>query len=121
MLANIVRLAVLPMAWGAAVHGSTLLTLIGIATIGEMAAFSAGLLFLKYKSGLSLRDVAMHITLAFAFLLLMAGVHAFFDVPYKTGDGQWPRLLVIIPFLGIVISMKELLKPFRAYTRSNSR
>src|SRR6056297_788568 len=54
MLANIVRLAMLPLAWGAAAHGATFLALIWIAAVGEVAAFGAGLMFLKYKSRLSL-------------------------------------------------------------------
>lgn len=120
MLANIVRLAVLPLAWWAAAQGATFLTLIGIATAGEIAAFGAALMFLKFKSRVSLRAVALHITLAFAFLLFVAGNHLFIEEPGGLGEWQWARLLMIIPCAAIILSMKEILQPLRAHMRSKS-
>jgi O-antigen/teichoic acid export membrane protein len=120
LLANIVRIAVIPLAWWAAAHGATFLTLIVIATTGEIAAFGAGLAFLKYRSQLSLRAVIRHITLAFVFLLLVAGFNTLVEDPNTLGDWQWARFLIIIPFAAIILSMREIVQPLVAYARRKS-
>jgi len=68
VLANVVRVALLPVAWGAVQAGADVMTLIWIGIAGEAAGYAIGLALALAKQRLPLRPLVLPILSAMALL-----------------------------------------------------
>lgn len=88
MLANILRIAVLPLAWYVAASGGSVVTLIWIGILGEACGTVVSLGLLRGQLHLSLRPMLLSLT-ACVGLLMLTGVGASGGLP-----GLWVYVLI---------------------------
>lgn len=108
-IANLMRVLALPVAWYALVKGGDLLTVIWIATLGEIAGFVVSLLLLQWRLNVGLSGTAASFACTL-FVLGIAAGSAYF------GASLSPTLFLIALFVasGILVwSMADL----RLYVR----
>ncbi len=108
-IANLMRVLALPVAWYALVKGGDLLTVIWIATLGEIAGFAVSLLLLQWRLNVGLSGTAASFACTL-FVLGIAAGSAYF------GASLSPTLFLIALFVasGILVwSMADL----RLYVR----
>lgn len=73
MIANAVRLLVLPLVWIAAVQGEPLITIILISILGEILSFFTSLWLVRNRLGIALAPMLWPIVTGFALIALVAG------------------------------------------------
>ena len=104
MVANILRVATLPVAWYVAVQGGGVVTVIWIGIIGEALGLAASLILLGVQLRVSLRPVLPGLALVVA-LLVITGIGAHGDLPVV-----WP-----VAVLGLLIMAPVLMPELRRY------
>ncbi len=72
VVANLVRVALLPVAWVVVQQGGGLVEVIWIAIAGEAIGFVVSLLLIRYRVGLSMRRLLPSLLMAFALMALAA-------------------------------------------------
>ena len=72
LVANIVRLSVLPAVWYVAANGGDLVTIILISSLGEVLSYFASLWLVRWRLGIGLADMVWPILLSLAAVALMA-------------------------------------------------
>lgn len=95
MIAGLARVFVLPFAWYAAVETGDFLSIVWIATIGELIGFGLSICLIWWRLGVSIRPIALSLGLALVCLAL-AGVHTclrYVDEPSTTM--LWAVLVLI--------------------------
>lgn len=109
MMANIVRVALLPIAWVVVAHDGDVMSVIWIGIAGEAAGFAIGLSMALGKLGLALRPLLA--PLAFAISLLL--VACLLDI-------QGNLVKAFIMFFGLISAMALTMTDLHAYFRANS-
>jgi O-antigen/teichoic acid export membrane protein len=111
MVANIIRVSLLPLAWVVVAQGGSLLDLIVIGLVGEGLGLMIGLALALWRQSLPLRPLVPALAVSLA-LLALACVHAFLHTDWRpdlrTGGGL-VFLLALLP-----LTMPEL----RGYLRN---
>lgn len=113
MIANIVRVALLPVAWLVVVSGGDLLDLILIGIAGEAIGFAIGLALALWRQSLPLRPLMVPMAVS-ALVLLVAGFQAYHQV-------GWAPDMVIVLVLVVLSALSVLVMPeLRGYVRRRS-
>jgi O-antigen/teichoic acid export membrane protein len=103
MQANLMRIATLPLVWMAVVQGAGLLTVIAIASCGEIAGYLLSLYLVRRKPGVSLRQMIWPVVLV---ALLMAAAIGLPLLPALPAWVAWGIPTVLMLF--VLLSMKAL-------------
>jgi len=111
MIANLFRVAVLPVAWIVLVQGGSLTEVIWIGTAGEFCGFVASLLLVRYRIGLPMGPMLLPL-LASCAVLAIAGedyvLQTFFAGSAAT---HWELAgLVVVLFIAMIASMTDLVR-----------
>ena len=115
MVANLFRVASLPVAWWVMTVGGTVMELIWVGIIGELSGFIVSLLMLRGRVGVGLRPLQRQLLLTALFLIVAAGDSTF--GPFSLSS--WgTALLLTLTLIALVASMTTLrqgmLNRFRA-------
>lgn len=102
MLANLLRVASLPVVWWVLTQGGGLRDLILVATLAEVAGFALSLALVQRRLDVALGPVALSLILTLAFLLLAGAGEWFALAPAML----WPVLAVALALL--IWSMRDL-------------
>ena len=102
MMANLVRVASLPVVWWVLAQGGGLRDLIVVATLAEVAGFALSLALVSRRLGVALHPVALSLVLSLVFLLLAGAGEWLALAPGLL----WPALAVALALL--IWSMRDL-------------
>jgi len=106
MIANIMRMVVLPIGWYVATHGGSLLQIIGIAIFGEFCAYVVSFSLVTYRLKLNAHAMLLPL-LASAAVIAVAAAQAI-GPHYIDYPPVWGGIAVAVMFLMSLASMKEL-------------
>ena len=109
MLANLVRVASLPLIWLALAQGRGVLTAIGIGILGEIGGYLLSLWLVRRSTGLQLRQMVLPL-LAVALVLVAAAGSVWFQDPLLA------RLSMAVMF-GAALACVILMTDLRGYIR----
>jgi O-antigen/teichoic acid export membrane protein len=107
MVANLCRVASLPVAWWAVATGGSLTEVIWIGIAGEFCGFIVSLLMLRGRVGVRMKPLWRQLTLATLFLILCVGSTGSWPFPMPYWAGTVAQGLV---FGALVLSMSTLRK-----------
>jgi O-antigen/teichoic acid export membrane protein len=113
MMANIVRVALLPVAWIVVSNGGDVRTVIWIGMLGEAAGFAVGLTLALRMQNLALRPLLAPLGVALV-LLAVACVHAGIQVAWMP---DWRSSVVLVLILACLV---PLMPALRNYLRQRS-
>jgi O-antigen/teichoic acid export membrane protein len=113
MVANIVRVALLPVAWVVVTQGGSLLDVVLIGIAGEAIGFLIGLTLVLWRQSLPLRPLLSSLAVSF-ILLVIAAYHTQLQAGWVP-DARSSLALVFVGLLSI-LTMPQL----RAYVRKRS-
>ncbi len=109
MMANLVRVALLPVAWVVLAHGGDVTTLIQIGIAGEMAGFAIGLASVLYRQHIAIRPLLAPLGVALALLATIC-----------TTSGQNPDWQTALVLLGMLAAMAFVLPDLHRYLRHHT-
>ena len=101
IMANVVRVALLPAAWLIAQKGGDVVSIIWIGTIGEAAGFAVGLTLASRRQQLSVRPLIAPLALAIMTLALVASSHVYHL-------GWWTNVMTLAFLIATGCYMREL-------------
>jgi len=101
IMANVVRVALLPAAWLIAHKGGDVVSIIWIGTIGEAAGFAVGLTLASRRQQLSVRPLIAPLALAIMTLALVASSHVYHL-------GWWINVMTLTFLIATGCYMREL-------------
>ncbi|MFZ5710256.1 MAG: oligosaccharide flippase family protein [Pseudomonadota bacterium] len=109
IVANIFRVASLPISWLIAIRTGDLLAIIWVATAAEVMGFLMALYLVRGRAGMRLRSVALPVALTAASAAAAAGVSLAYPSQVRLADQlHLPHLGVLILSLAALASMTEL-------------
>ena len=115
MLANLVRVATLPLAWYVLQQGGGLPQVIWIATMGEIGGYALSLWLVRRGLALSLRPMILPVALAAAFMVAAA------VLPDWPGLPRWlPGVamgLFFVAMLGVMVDLRRYVAQRRTIAR----
>jgi O-antigen/teichoic acid export membrane protein len=108
MVANVLRVALLPLAWWVAANGGDLLSVIWIGIAGEVAGFVIALWLALWRLDLPKRPLVLPFAISFG-LFIVAGIHALtqYDAAHWMPD-PWTGSALVLLFGMALWSMRDL-------------
>lgn len=110
MVANIVRVALLPVAWVVVVQGGDLLDLILIGIAGEAIGFAIGVALALWRQSLPLRPLLAPMAVS-ALVLVGAGFQAYHQV------GWAPDMVIVLVLVVLSVLSVVVMPDLRGYVR----
>ncbi len=108
-VANLVRVALLPVAWLVLHHGGGLIEVIAIAIVGEAIGFAASLALIRYRIGLSIRPLLLCLMLTAAMMVLAtAALVDFADPTLPLIANRETNIFALVLFGALILSMRDL-------------
>lgn len=106
MIANAVRLLVIPAVWYVAVNGGNLTTIVTISLLGELAAYLTSLLLVRNRLKISLRDMLWPIMFSLGYILCVAEFSQIVNFTHLPEGVMRVALFLIFPFS--LLTMRQL-------------
>jgi O-antigen/teichoic acid export membrane protein len=109
LVANLLRVALLPVAWLVLHQGGGLTEVIWIAIAGESIGFAVSLLLVRYRIGVAMRPMLLSLAIAAAILALAAAVLANDGALTTDAPLNWEIFAVALVLVGaLMLSMSDL-------------
>jgi O-antigen/teichoic acid export membrane protein len=109
MVANLFRVASLPLAWWTLQQGGTVVHLIWIGIAGELCGFVASLMMLRGRVGISLKPLTIQLTLTAVFLIVALAEGPLQKTGISTAGRAFLLGLILIGFLGSMTPLRKTL------------
>lgn len=114
MIANLIRVGSLPIAWAVVHYTGDLFTVIWIGTAAELAGYAVALYLVRRKAGLRLRPLAVPILLTAAAGAAATVVAMIWPPQVRLADNaHWAQLAIVLPGLAAFWSMTSLRRYIR--------
>ena len=109
LVASLMRVALLPLAWYVASVGGEIIYVIWLGILGELVGFAASLMLARYRLRLSLRRLWPTLG-AMAMLFSVGALHAWgqSSVDQVLVAPIWTELALVGLFVVVVLTMKDL-------------
>lgn len=112
MIANLIRVAALPICWYVAATTGDLMVIIWVATLGEVLGYIASLILVRVRLSMSLRALVLPLA---ASLALMAAC-IWFATQRNAGQGSWGQLAVeLLVYTGLTAALFFSCRDLRHY------
>mgnify|MGYP000610323933 CR=1 FL=1 len=105
MQTNLVRVAMLPLAWFAVLQGAGLSAVIAVAIFAELLGYGLSFILIARKPGVALRPMLWPVLFFMGFMAVAGGY------PFATYFALWSEAIVLCVLLVVAaLSMKEMFR-----------